>query len=149
MNQNERILIEVIGEWNRYIGKAFKCNLIEGMSPPMHFLLTQIETPVSMSDLARKMRMPKQQMTRLADRVIELGMAERVNDANDRRVVLLKATEKAGAYMEECRDRMREHLHKMLEDMGEKDEQKFLSALESIHEVFMNIDRREREKKGN
>ena len=110
----------------------------------MHFLITHLQTPRSMSDLARMLGMSKQQMTKLADKVIDMGMARRVNHPEDRRVILLEATDKAKAYMKESEAKTREHFHRMFDEMGGEDEMRFLEALSIMNEVFGRMDERER-----
>lgn len=148
MKDSELLLLEVIPQWNRFIARAFKDTLPEGMSPPMHFLITQLRQPVSMSEMARVLRMSKQQMTKLADKVIEIGMAERINDPCDRRVILLKATPKASAYLENSEKQAREHFRSMLNEMGPVNEARFNESLKTLNDVFSQLRSPQRNKTG-
>lgn len=139
----ESLLMEVLPGWNRYIGRAFKCNLDEGMSPPAHYLITQIRTPCTMTELARKLRMSKQQMTKLADKVIDMGMAVRENDPEDRRIVRLKATAKADAYLKASEERTRSYFVELFERMDPDDERMFMEALGKMSEVFRHLNEKE------
>lgn len=143
MSTADSLLMELLPRWNRFIGRAFKDCLTDGMSPLLHFLLVQMSEHATMSDLARTLRMSRQQMTKLADKAIEMGLAVRESDPNDRRVVRLIATEKAIEYMEASRKKAREYYRNLYQAMGPEDEEKFVQALEAMNEVFAHLEMKE------
>lgn len=66
-----------------------------------------------MSYYSEKLMMPKPNLTVIADKLIEERLIERVFDPADRRVVILKITEKG-------EESIREHKEKVRCDVGEK-----------------------------
>ena len=50
-------------------------------------LLSQNVEPLTMSELSSELNVPMSTATRIVDGLVQGGMAERVNDSNDRRVV--------------------------------------------------------------
>lgn len=136
-------LCELLPRWNRFIGRAFKGSLPEGMSPPMHYLLAHLCEPVSMTVMARRLGMSKQQLTPLADKLIAMDLVRRVNDPNDRRLVLLEATEKAESYMAGSVAKTNEYFGRMFEEMGEENEARFTRAMSEINAIFIEMQNRE------
>lgn len=81
----------------------------EGVSPEgevlssrqMHALYLIQPKPVTMTELATMIRLSPAATTSVADRLVELGMAERERDPTDRRLVYLATTEKGAALISE------------------------------------------------
>lgn len=63
-----------------------------GLSMPQAFALRYLEQPCAMRSLARAMRCDASNLTGIADRLEERGLAERRLDPRDRRVKLLVLT---------------------------------------------------------
>ena len=56
---------------------------------------------VTMTRIARELKVPKQQVTKLIDRLSEYEFVERVSNEKDRRTVWIQLTPKASAYLDE------------------------------------------------
>lgn len=145
MQESNKLLMELLPRWNRFIGRGFKSVLPDGMTPLMHYLLMQLcGGPQSMSLLARGMQITKQQMTVMADKMIAMDIVRRVNDPNDRRVVLLEATEKGRELLMESHRKTGEHFSRMFEEMGAENELRFARAMAELNDVFSEIERKEK-----
>ncbi len=88
-----RLTAQVMEEpWARYLRKT------EGISPSQYNLLRILrgagEEGRTMSEIAERMINRDPDVTRLADRTVKLGLARRMRDTEDRRVVRLFITEK-------------------------------------------------------
>lgn len=64
-----------------------------------------VTPPLSMSVLARKLAISKQQLTKIADALVARGCVSRSSDEKNRRVILLSLTEEAGPWCARCRMR--------------------------------------------
>ena len=139
ISESQSLLMETLPQWNHYIARPFKRFLDEGMSPPMfHGMqrLRQSDRLMTMTELAKWLRMPKQQATKLVDRLIERSMVERVNDPNDRRLTRLRLTPAAIQYMDDFKRRQVEYYRELLLSMPEDDRQRFTEAIRTLHDIF-------------
>ena len=139
ISESQSLLMETLTQWNHYIARPFKQLLDEGMSPPMCHcidLLRHSGQALTMTELGKWLRMPKQQVTKLADRLIERGLAERVSDPKDRRKTRLQITPAANEYMAGFKQRQMDYYTEMLLKMSEDDRSRFNEAIKSLHEVF-------------
>ena len=77
-----------------------------GLSPPQALLLRLLDEPQPMSSLAEAMHCDNSNLTGIADRLEERGLAERRADPRDRRVKLLASTAEGAKLREEINRRM-------------------------------------------
>ena len=101
--KTQETLIKLLPLWQNKIARPFKQILDEGITCEMYNcmqFLVWFEDGIGMSELAKALRLPKQQMTKLANRLVEGGFAERRYEKNDRRVVKIALTDKAKRYIE-------------------------------------------------
>ena len=73
-----------------------------------------------MSEIGRKLVMPKPHVTGLVDKLIFEGFVERVSDLSDRRIINIKITQKGIKYLQDIRNHMSEDLRGRLSDLDEK-----------------------------
>jgi DNA-binding MarR family transcriptional regulator len=66
-----------------------------------HALFLIQPQPTTMSDLANMLRLSPAATTSVADRLVEMGMAERLRDHGDRRVVYLTTTARGAALIKD------------------------------------------------
>jgi len=78
------------------------------LSPPQAMLLRLLAEPQPMSAIADAMHCDNSNLTGIADRLEERGLAERRPDPRDRRVKLLAPTDDGAAVREELNRRMAE-----------------------------------------
>ncbi|HEX6117629.1 MAG TPA: MarR family transcriptional regulator [Solirubrobacterales bacterium] len=99
-----------------------------GLSPPQAMLLRLIAEPQPMSSLADTMHCDNSNLTGLADRLEERGLAERRPDPRDRRVKLLASTEAGAKLSEELSRRMAEPPEAILR-LSEADQETLVEIL--------------------
>ena len=101
-NEIQELLLDTIPAWHYWFARPFKRMLNDGVSLDMYYCIQSMRRSgrtMTMTELANFARMPKQQMSRLVDKLVEGGFAERLSDPDDRRVIRLRATEKADEYV--------------------------------------------------
>ncbi|MDD3243316.1 MAG: MarR family transcriptional regulator [Eubacteriales bacterium] len=54
---------------------------------------------LTMGELAEKMNMPKQQMTQIVNKLVEIGFAVRHSDEHDRRIIRISTTQEGDALL--------------------------------------------------
>ena len=101
-NEIQELLLDTIPAWHYWFARPFKRMLNDGVSLDMYYCIQSMRRSnrtMTMTELANFARMPKQQMSKLVDKLVEGGFAERLSDPDDRRVIRLRATEKADEYV--------------------------------------------------
>jgi DNA-binding MarR family transcriptional regulator len=99
-----------------------------GLSPPQALLLRLIAEPQPMSTLAEAMHCDNSNLTGLADRLEERGLAERRPDPRDRRVKLLAPTDEGAELREEITRRMAEPPEALLK-LSDEDQRTLVEIL--------------------
>ncbi|MBQ7541018.1 MAG: MarR family transcriptional regulator [Clostridia bacterium] len=139
------LLFAVMPQWYCHIAKPFKQMMHSGVSLDMYYcirILQQVDT-ASMTELARRMRMPKQRMTKLADQLIEMRFVERVPDPDDRRIVRLRCTENAREYVDRFLSKDAAEYRALFDGMCEADRRDFGDALQTLQRIFAKLPDRE------
>lgn len=138
----EDALLGVLPWWNYRLAKPFKELLDEGVSLEMYYciqILRWIGKPITMSELAQAARMPKQQMTKMVNRLVEPGFVERVYDPADRRVIRIQLTEKAMRYTDQFLDQNAGKFRQFLEQVEEEDREDFMKAMEILLRILPKL----------
>ena len=101
--------------------------------------LASMESSVTMTDLARITRMPKQQMTKLVNRLVEQELVKRIYDPADRRIIKIQLTEKATDYIDGFLKNEAGCFRPLLDTLSEEDAAQFKQALILLHGVLKKI----------
>lgn len=94
---------------------------------------------MTMSELAKRTQMPKQQMTKIISRLVECELVERVHDPADRRIVRLKTTEKATLYIHQFLTQDTAFLQEILDSVDETDQKELEEALKTVCRIFQTL----------
>ncbi len=89
-------------------------------------LLTQRETPPTMSELSAELGIPMSSATRMADWLVRAKVVERCNDAHDRRIVRLRMTDSGRDLIRIGSDYMRMRIVQMLSHFSEDEQEQLL-----------------------
>ena len=132
-------LLNVLPYWNYRISKPLKHLLDDGMSLEMYYCLQMMQrfddTP-TMSALGQRVKMSKQQMTKIVNRLAERGFIERVYDPLNRRIIKIKITQEAIDYMDKFHVQHTEYFQEMLQSMSEEDQKDFKQAIDTILRIL-------------
>lgn len=114
-----RLTAQVVDQpWARYLKKT------EGISPSQYNLLRILRGAGAdgrtMTEVAERMINRDPDVTRLADRTVKLGLARRIRDPDDRRVVKLFITEKGLAMLARLDGAVEQFLKQALRGLGAK-----------------------------
>ena len=142
----QKLLFAVMPQWYRYIAKPFKQLMRSGVSLDMYYciqILRYSDRNLTMTELAKCMRVPKQQMTKLCNKLIEQRFVERLADPDDRRVVRLAPTERAEAFTAHFLTEDAAYYKTLFESLDDADRENFRDALGNLFEIFMKLDREE------
>jgi DNA-binding MarR family transcriptional regulator len=104
--------------WARYLRRT------EGISPSQYNLLRILRGAGvegrTMREISERMINRDPDVTRLADRTLKLGLARRMRDTEDRRVVKLYITEKGVELLSRLDESVHEFLQQALGNLGPK-----------------------------
>lgn len=89
----------------------------------------------TMGRLSERMRVRQNALTQAADRLVNHGLAERVSDRTDRRIVRLRLTAQGREWVEARRERRRAHLSRLWEALTPDEHTDFLNAVRTLESV--------------
>ena len=101
----------------------------------MQFLVW-FEDGITMSELAKALQLPKQQATKLVNRLVEGGFAERRFEKSDRRVIKVALTDKAKQYIEKITSCDIESYKNGFKTMDIDELEEFQGAIETLFRIL-------------
>lgn len=135
-------LLKLLPMWNYEIAKPFKQLLEEGISLEMYYCIRTLQWNggyATMTEIAKWTKMPKQQTTKMVNRLVECGFVTRLDDPSDRRIIKIQLTEKATDFIDYFIEHDASCFRPLLEKMNEQELQDFSDALNKLTKIFSNI----------
>jgi MarR family transcriptional regulator, organic hydroperoxide resistance regulator len=93
-----------------------------------------------MSYYSEKMMIPKPNLTLIVDKLIEEGLIVRVFDPNDRRVVILKITDKGREYLYEFKERVKQQMVEKLDIFSNTDIKRLNELIKEMKVIFEKME---------
>lgn len=90
----------------------------------------------TMSYYSEKMMIPKSNLTLIADKLIDGGLIERVFDPNDRRIIILKITEKGEKYLYKFKEKVVKEMEERLGLYSDNDIRRLNELIEEMKTIF-------------
>lgn len=138
----EEKLMAALPEWNYKIAKPLKQFLNGEVNLEMYYCiqtLRWIGGTATMTELAHITRMPKQQMTKMVNRLVEQELVERIYDPADRRLIKIRITDNASNYIDRFFKEDAGCFHPLIDLLSEKDIAAFNEALRLLLEILLKI----------
>ena len=138
-NEIQELLLDTIPAWHYWFARPFKRMLNDGVSLDMYYCIQSLrrsERTMTMTELSNFARMPKQQMSKLVDKLVDGGFAERLSDPEDRRVIRLRATTKADEYVMSFLEKDAAEFREFFDQLESGKRERFCDALRTIHDTF-------------
>lgn len=137
---DRRILIESIMTLVPVLHKKFSrdfggCEITRQQLELLFFVSSEGEKP--MSYYGSKLMISKPNLTVLADKLIEEGYLQRILSPADRRMVLLKMTEKGEGFFDNQRKKVTELMLEKLEDFNDLEIERLNELFSEIKSIFM------------
>lgn len=134
----QEAILAVLPVWNYKIEKPFKQMLDEGVSLEMYYCIRTLRWrgALTMSELAHLVKMPKQQMTKMVNRLVEQDFAKRIYDSSDRRIIKIELTDNAMKYIDQFLAHDAECFQKLLEEMSEAERSDFMQAISTLMRIL-------------
>lgn len=94
---------------------------------------------LNMGKLADYLLVPRQQLTKIVDALVEKGLVERSSDPRNRRYVIIVLTDAGKRYLQALMGQRPNIVTRLLKDAGEAETERFLDAIVTIKDVLAKI----------
>ncbi len=101
-------------------------------------LLSENKEPVTMSELSSTLNVPMSTATRIVDGIVKNGMAERVQDANDRRIVRVGMSKTGREIYEMGMSYNKQRITKLLKDFTAEEQKELLRLMNKLFDALLN-----------
>jgi len=142
INQVQEELLKLLPQWNDHIIKPFKKFLDEGISLEMYYCIQRLKWlggVATMTELAKISHIPKHQMTKLVNRLVEYKLVERLNDPKDRRIVRIELTENAQCFIDYFLNENSKPFRTLIEKMEGTDRETFYQSVHDIYHILYKL----------
>lgn len=96
----------------------------------------------TMSELAERLIIPRQQMTQVVDRLTEMALVERQRDENDRRAIRIVWSRKGEALFSESIMRFWDDFYACVHMLPEQDARDFMNSTETLRRLLPQLSAR-------
>lgn len=127
--------------FHQKIVKPFESSLKEHLSPIQTYSLGILRShgTMTMTELANKMTMSKQQMTKIINRLFEMGFIERIYDQTDRRIIKIVTTQKSDNFFHEYQKKDIESINCIITKLDKQDADDFKHAVAIMTRVLSKL----------
>ena len=95
--------------------------------------------PCPVSKIASELMISKPNMTPIIDNLISEGYVHRFNDPNDRRIVMIEATEKAHVFLENSKQMLKSKLAEKIAVLSDKDLEELRALVLPMTDLILKI----------
>ena len=134
-------LLRLLPYWHYRIDKPFKAFMKDKMSLETYYCLQTLRMRglATMTELAHELKVPKQQVTKLVDKLCECEFVERVQHAEDRRSVCIRLTPKAVTYLDSYYTKNRAFIESLEEQLTEEDIMRLNQAVGILSDILPKL----------
>ncbi|RGZ01291.1 MarR family transcriptional regulator [Clostridium sp. AM58-1XD] len=135
-------LLLVMPNWHSKLVRPLKDNLNREMSLETYYCLQTLKNSgtVTMTGLAQQLKVPKQQVTKLVDKLSEHHFVERLCNEDDRRAVLIRLTPEAILYLDEYYRKHTAFIESLEKQLSEEELEKLNQAVEYLREILPKLE---------
>ncbi len=111
------------------------------ITPVAFYIMLQLKDKqiLSMTELSKKLGIPKPNVTVLADKLIEKKFAERIHDNRDRRMVMIKLTKKGYDFLDSTKKSYQIQIKNKLLALSEKEMKQFADAILIVRNTLTSL----------
>jgi DNA-binding MarR family transcriptional regulator len=100
-------------------------------------LLSENKEPITMSELSSTLNVPMSTATRIVDGLVKNGMAERVHDPNDRRIVRVGMSKTGREIYEMGMSYNKQRIVKLLKDFTAEEQEELLRLMNKLFDALL------------
>jgi DNA-binding MarR family transcriptional regulator len=114
----------------------------EDVSPLHHEIMKTLEKEGTMhiSEVASRLLIPRPQMTRLIDRLVDLKLAERRIDEADRRTINVTLTDRARKMLKRMDSAVKGNVGEALSSLSDEEMQELLASVTKLREILSRLE---------
>ena len=137
-----RDLLDVLPYWHNKLVRPFKQSLRGKMSLDAYYCIQTIHHcgPLSVTDLSQRMKVPKQQVSKLVEALCAGGFLLREENMSDRRAVKIAVTEQTVAYIKNSYYQDEEFLASLKQRISPEELDELGSALETLLRLLPKLE---------
>lgn len=141
MNFTE-MMLKLLPYWYYKIEKPFKMSLKDKMSLETYYCLQilQQDGSMTMTDLAARLKISKQQATKIIDTLNQYHFIERKYNERDRRYIRICVSDSAIQYIEENIYKNTDFPLQLEEKIGKEDVKRLEDAMATLLEILPKLD---------
>lgn len=134
-------LLLVLPNWHSKLVRPFKDLLNREMSLETYYCLETLKLSgtITMTEMSQRLKVPKQQVTKLVDNLSEHQFVERVYDEEDRRVIRIRLTLRAEKYLDEYYLKNTAFIQSLEEQLTEEELIKLNQAVLILGEILPRL----------
>lgn len=134
-------LLLILPGWHSKLVRPFKNMLNREMSLETYYCLQTLKVSgmTTMTELAQKLKIPKQQVTKLVDKLSQHQFIERVYREEDRRSIWIRLTPEAVLYLEEYYKKNTAFLESLEMQLSEDELFRLNQAVEILGEILPKL----------
>lgn len=134
-------LLLVLPNWHSRLVRPFKDTLDKEMSLETYYCLETLRASgtVTMTELAHQLRVPKQQVTKLIDKLSRHQFVERVYKQDDRRAIWIQLTSEALIYLDEYYLKNKTFIQTLEERLTEEELEQLNSAAATLRDILPKL----------
>jgi len=114
-------------------------NSVQGpLGPRQYYSLKVISDcgPITMSMFADRAKIKKQQTTKIVNRLVELGMVNRIYTKADRRTIKINITDSGRDFLEKNNLRSLDCIVDVVEQLGDAENERFYEVVGTLNELL-------------
>lgn len=134
-------LLFILPCWHSKLVRPFKDMLQKEMSLETYYCLQTLRRygMTTMTELAQQLKVPKQQVTKLVDKLSQHQFIERVYNEEDRRAIWIRLTPDAVLYLEEYYKKNRKFIESLEKQLSEEELIRLNQAVEVLGEILPKL----------
>lgn len=131
-------MLYVLPYWNSRLVRPFKETLNKEMSLETYYCLETVRRcgSVTMTELAGYLKIPKQQVTKLVDKLINCQFVERFFDPGDRRLIRIRLSKRAEDYLDQYYMKNKEFIQGLETTLTETQLQELNQAVRTLLRIL-------------
>lgn len=125
----------------RHLAEPYTKSFTKVLSPLQYYTICVIQYfgEINMSKLSDEMKMPKQNMTKIINKLIELNFVEREKSNKDKRIINIRLTKEGEKFLLDNNMINSENITKEINKLGTKEVNDFFKAINSINNIFSKL----------
>ncbi|WP_188994138.1 MarR family winged helix-turn-helix transcriptional regulator [Paenibacillus nasutitermitis] len=131
-------------EWRKQTSFGIKSSEIRVLVC-IRVLSTENDHGVNISDISKKLAVTSPTVTQMVKHLIHEGFVQRAADSRDKRISLLRLTDKGELVAEKAFERFKTIFYGLIETIGEKESKELITLLNQVYQYFRQLDPIDRE----